>query len=108
MTRRSAPELFRIRVRPVSVNEHTLAMPENRSPSAAARLAELGSAGRPGHPLDMSSTHRADAPHAAHALPTGPAPRSRQACLQLWLQLSAFTAVRPCPPSFTCAGQVAH
>src|SRR4051794_41910695 len=46
MTRRSGPELFWIRVRPVSFDEHTLAMPENRSPSAAARFAELGNAGR--------------------------------------------------------------
>src|SRR3982751_5887364 len=89
MTRRSAPELFRIRVGPVSFG-WTVARDCEKALSlfTAARFAELGSAGTPAR---HASALRADAPHAAHAQPTGPGPGSRLA----WLQFSASRGRAP-------------
>src|SRR3954463_8894259 len=76
--------------------------------SAETRFAERRQRREARTPARYASTLRADAPHAAHALPTGPGPESRQAWLQSWLQFSSFAAVRPCSPPFARARQVAY
>src|SRR4051812_8640190 len=61
--------------------------------SAETRFAERRQRREARTPARYASTFRADAPHAAHAPPTGPGPGSLQARLQSWLQSRGS---RPC------------